>query len=187
MRRARSIAAFVLILVIVTMGVPVSAQTTTGEEPPHKHMITTNPFLILFSWWNIEYEYKLANNSTVGFVGSYYSFEDDESEFDAAKSKYMSGYLIYRLYPSGKAPSGFYFGGRFGITGIEVDYFDETATEKGTAYGFGLEVGYTWLLGANQNFAISMGVGATRLFGSDLEDETGFLPIIRLVNIGVAF
>jgi hypothetical protein len=36
-------------------------------------------------------------------------------------------------------------------------------------------------------FAISMGVGATRLFGSDLEDGDAFLPIIRLVNIGVAF
>ena len=169
------------------MSIPVAAQGNTGGEPPHRHLITTNPFLILFSWWNVEYEYKLANHSTIGFVGSYYSFEDDEDEIDAGNSKYMSGYLIYRYYPSAKAHSGFYFGGRLGITGIEVEYLDEQPTEKGTAYGFGLDVGYTWLLGEGQNFAISVGAGATRLFGSDLEDETGFLPIIRLVNVGVAF
>ena len=124
----------------------------------------------------------------IGIAASYSSFEDDEDDLDAAKSKYLSGYLIYRYYPSAKAPSGFYFGSRLGMTSVELEYLDGSPTETGTAFGFGLDVGYTWLLGDNQNFAISVGVGATRLFGGDLEDDqVGFLPIIRLVNIGVAF
>jgi hypothetical protein len=173
---------------MAAMSVPVTAQGNMSPEPTSKHLITTNPFLILFSWWNVEYEYKMARHSTLGIAASYTSYEDDTSDIDAAKSKYLSGYLIYRYYPSVKAPSGFYFGGRLGVTSVEFEYLDGAPTEKGTAYGFGLDVGYTWLLGDNQNFAISVGAGATRLFGGDLEDDqAGFLPIIRLVNVGVAF
>lgn len=188
MSRARCLTVIGLILVMASMSVPVTAQGNMPPEPTSKHLITTNPFLILFSWWNIEYEYKVARHSTFGIAASYSSFEDDEDDLDAAKSKYLSGYLIYRYYPSAKAPSGFYFGSRLGMTSVELEYLDGSDTETGTAYGFGLDVGYTWLLGDNQNFAISVGAGATRLFGGDLEDDqVGFLPIIRLVNIGVAF
>jgi hypothetical protein len=177
-----------LILLIASTSIPVNAQDSTGDLPPNNHLLTTNPFLLLFGWWNVEYEYRLANHSTLGLAGSYTTFEDDEDEVDAAKSTYFSGYVIYRYYPSAKAHSGFYFGGRLGVTSVEFEYFDDSPSETGTAYGFGLDVGYTWLLGQNQNFAVSVGVGATRLFGGDLEDEqVAFLPIIRLVNIGVAF
>ncbi len=188
MSRARCLTVIGLIIVMASMSVPVAAQDNTPPAPTTKNLITTNPFLILFSWWNIEYERKIAPNSTLGIAASYTSYEDDEEDMDAAKSKYLSGYLIYRFYPSGKAPSGFYFGGRLGVTSVEFEYYDDEPTEKGTAFGFGLDVGYTWLLGDNQNFAISVGAGATRLFGGDLEDDqAGFLPIIRLVNVGVAF
>ena len=188
MSRVRCLTVFGLILITCAMSVPALAQGNSGEEPTSKHMITTNPFLVLFSWWNIEYEYKLASHSTIGISASYTSFEDDEGEQDAAKSKYLSGYALYRYYPSAKAHSGFYFGGRLGITSVEFEYLDGAPAEKGTAYGFGLEVGYTWLLGAEQHFVMSLGVGATRLFGGDLEDDqTAFLPVIRLVNVGVAF
>ena len=186
MNRTRCLAALVL-LAVLSAGVPAAAQTTDEGLPPGKHMITTNPFLLLFSWWNAEYEYRLNSTSTIGLAGSYNVFEDDESELDGEKAEYYSGYAVYRYHPSGKAHSGFYFGGRLGVTSIAVEYFDGSEEETGTAYGFGIELGYTWLLGDKQNFAISLGVGATRLFGSDLEDETGFLPIIRLANIGVAF
>jgi hypothetical protein len=188
MGKARCLVIIGLLILMTSMSVPAAAQVSTGGEPPHKNLITTNPFLLLFSWWNVEYEHLMGPNFSLGLAGSYSSFEDDESDFDAAKSKYSSGYVIGRYYPSAKAPSGFYFGGRLGMTSVEIDYFDNSDTEKGTTYGFGLDVGYTWLLGANQNFAISVGAGATRLFGGDLEDDVvGFLPIIRLVNIGVAF
>jgi hypothetical protein len=160
------------------------AAQDTASAPSHRHMITTNPFLVLFSWWNIEYEFTLTNHSTIGFAGSYVQYEeDDESE----KTKYMGGYVIYRYHPSAKAPAGFYFGGRLGMTSVETEYADPSSDDSGTAYGFGLDIGYTWLLGENRNFVISVGAGATRLFGNDLEDDTAFLPIIRLANIGVAF
>lgn len=184
MSRKSCLAIIGLLFVMVLINVPVNAQQDTSA-PQHRHMLTTNPFLILFSWWNVEYEFKLAPHSTIGFAGSYSVFgENDENEDN---TKYMGGYLIYRYYPSAKAHAGFFFGGRFGMTGVEIEYSDGSEKETGTAYGFGIEVGYTWLLGQSEMFAISLGTGATKLFGSDLEDDTAFLPIIRLVNIGVAF
>jgi hypothetical protein len=185
MKKTRRFAMLVSLFVLVAASVPVSAQDQTGGEPANRHLITTNPFLLLFGWFNAEYELKLANHSTIGVAASFNSFEDDDEGED---SKYISGYAIYRYYPSGKAHSGFYFGSRLGMTSVEIDYLDTGETEKGQAFGFGLDVGYTWLLGDGQNFAVSVGVGATRLFGGDLEDDQmAFLPIIRLVNIGVAF
>jgi hypothetical protein len=182
MNGMRCLTLAVLILAMFLAGGPVASQAAPAA-PSHKHLITTNPFLVLFSWWNVEYEFTLSNQSTFGFAGSYTQFDDNDDE----KTKYMGGYLIYRYHPSGKAPAGFYFGGRLGITGVRTDYTDSRHDKWGTAYGFGLDVGYTWLLGDSQNFAISLGVGATRLFGRDLEDDTAFLPIVRLANLGVAF
>ena len=188
MNKVRCLTVFVVILVMAASSLPVSAQGNTGGDDGNKNLITTNPFLLLFSWWNVEYERKLAPNSTLGIAASYTSFEDDSDDPFGESSKYLSGYLIYRFYPSAKAPAGFYFGGRLGMTSVEIEYYEDDSTEKGTAYGFGLDVGYTWLLGEQENFAVSVGVGATRLFGGDLEDDqAAFLPIVRLVNIGVAF
>jgi hypothetical protein len=186
MNNARYLAVALVFLLLAVSSAPVAAQSE--EAPPHRHLITANPFLLLFGWFNGEYELKVANHSTIGIAASYNTFEDDEDDPEGEKSKYISGYLIYRYYPSAKAHSGFYFGGRLGMTSVEIEYLDEGTTDDGTAFGFGLDVGYTWLLGEGQNFAISVGAGATRLFGGDLEDDqVGFLPIIRLINVGVAF
>lgn len=188
MNRVRCLTVFALIVVMAGMSLPVSAQETTSGDVDNKNVITTNPFLLLFGWWNVELERKLAPNSTIGIAASYTSFEDDDEDLDGEASKYLSGYLFYRFYASGKAPGGFYFGGRFGVSSVEIEYYEDASSEKGTAFGFGLDVGYTWLLGDKENFVVSVGVGATRLFGGDLEDDqAAFLPIIRLVNIGVAF
>ena len=44
-----------------------------------------------------------------------------------------------------------------------------------------------WLFGAKRNFALSLGAGATRLFGGDLDEGSVLIPTARLVNIGWSF
>ena len=39
----------------------------------------------------------------------------------------------------------------------------------------------------NRNFALGLGIGASRLFGGDLEDTSAYLPTVRLINVGWAF
>jgi hypothetical protein len=101
--------------------------------------------------------------------------------FDEGDEKYRSLNAFYRYYPQGAALTGFYFGGRAG------GYSVSDSNEDNTVFGFGLEVGYNWLLGANRNFYIGLGIGAIRLVGADLEDASATIPTLRLLNIGWAF
>lgn len=141
---------------------------------PHEQILSANPFLLLWEWANVEYERKVSPTGSVGIAGSTVSFDDGDANY-----KSLNGF--YRYYPSG-ALEGFYLGGRLGIhQGSEDD-------DDGHVYGFGIDIGYAWLLGDNDNFYIGLGIGATRFFGGDLDtDERVVLPSIRLVNIGVAF
>ncbi len=181
MSRTRCLAVFGLILIMVFMSVPGGAQEPDTGNDSHRHLLTTNPFLFLFNWYNIEYELKVARHSTVGFAGSYVTFDD-------GRETYAGGSLLYRYYASGKAPGGFYLGGRLGMFGVEIENSITHDSEKENTYGFGIDVGYTWLLGDTRSFAISMGAGAIRYFGGDLADDAkAGMPIIRLVNIGFRF
>jgi len=64
-------------------------------------------------------------------------------------------------------------------------YYLNEGYDNGTFFGAGVELGYTWLMGANKNWYLGMGVGVTRLLGG-LSDSFTF-PQVRLVNFGYAF
>jgi len=146
----------------------------TGTKAPvaHKQVISANPFLLLWEWGNIEYERKVSPKMTVGAAASVLSVDDVNYES-------LNGLLRY--YPQGAAMSGFSFGGRLGVHNGSDD------KEEGHTFGFGVDIGYSWLLGADRNFYIGMGFGLTRFFGGDLEEDRVVLPSIRLINVGFAF
>ena len=60
--------------------------------------------------------------------------------------------------------------------------------DSGTAASFGFSLEYQWLLGARQNFAVTMGGGARRLvvFGDQVSGSSLALPTFRL-SIGRGF
>ncbi|NNM33452.1 MAG: hypothetical protein HKO53_10320 [Gemmatimonadetes bacterium] len=60
---------------------------------------------------------------------------------------------------------------------------DDLADEV-TVFGAGFELGYSWPLGVNRIFALGLGMGASRLFGGDLDDNSAYLPAVRIVNVG---
>jgi hypothetical protein len=169
---------FLLTATIVLLGsLPGRAeaqQAGTKEPVAHENVISANPFLLLFEWTNVEYERKVSPTGTVGASGSWISFDEGDEV-------YRSLNAFYRHYPQGAALTGFYFGGRGGV------YSVSDSDEDHTVFGFGFEVGYNWLLGANRNFYIGLGIGAIRLFGGDLEDASATIPTLRLLNIGWAF
>jgi hypothetical protein len=151
-------------------------QEGTRAPVPHDQVISANPLLLLFEWFNAEYERKISNTSTAGIGGGWISLDGGDDD-------YVNVHGFYRYYPQGAALSGFYFGGKLGVHRVETSGADE----DGTALGFGIDVGYNWLLGVNRAFYVSIGIGANRLFGLDLEDASATLPTLRLVNIGFAF
>ena len=52
-----------------------NASAAVGQEGKveRKVVISTNPILDMFTWWNGEVEVKIASHSTVGVAGSYIS------------------------------------------------------------------------------------------------------------------
>ncbi len=180
-----------LVLVLV-----VSAATPSFSDAPsdsasaavqRKVVIATDPILDMFQWYSAEVQIRIAQVLTTGVGGSYLSLDDDKDQF-------TSGNAFLRYYPQGYALEGFSLGARMGIYYVKTEDQDEDAIieeeEEATMYGFGIEIGYCWLLGAAKRVSISTGIGAVRLFGGDFEEEDDVLktlPTIRLVYVGIAF
>ncbi|UCH85222.1 MAG: DUF3575 domain-containing protein [Candidatus Latescibacterota bacterium] len=144
------------------------AQEYSGiAEVEKKNILSTNPILDIFAWFNVEYERKIGPTGTVGLAGSVIAPNEEDIQ-------YIS--VFYRFYPQERALSGFFVGGRIIVGNFEGN--------KG--YGFGIDIAYSWLLGKNKGFSISLGIGAARLFDEDLDESVTF-PTLRLVNIGFAF
>ena len=155
--------------------VPLEGEAQSVRDPVAQDaVISVNPFLLLAEWFNVEFEHKTGERATLGLQASLVTL-------DAGAEEYQSVNAIYRYYPQGAALTGFYFGPRAGIFRVE-DGLDEA-----TVFGAGFELGYNWLLGADANFAIGLGIGASRLFGGDLDNDSAFLPTVRLINVGWAF
>lgn len=189
-----------LFLILVVLMIP--AVVTAQGEGSTKFVINTNPIIDMFTWYNAEVEIKVSDTGTMGVSGSYVTFEFSATDMTTgteltADDKYMNLYGFYRYYPT-EALKGFFFGGRAGVNLVTANaeatsdtgefYIDEA---DGTFYGVGIDIGYSWLLGKNENFYVSLGIGAIRLFGGDLDEDTYdvtlTLPTIRLINIGLGF
>lgn len=161
-----------LVLAILLTPVPALAQDGTQVPVPHNQTVSTNPFGLMYEFVNAEYERKLTPSTTWGLSASHLGVDD----FD-----YTNGNLMFRFYPQGAALSGFFIGSRTGIYRVSGN------DDAGVFFGAGFEVGYNWLLGAKRNFDISIGLGATRLFGGDLEGASLTIPSLRLLNVGISF
>jgi len=167
--------AFLLGLALVFLGgaVPPAAAQSTEIDPAgqHQRLISMNPFGYLFEWYNMEYEQKVGPSTTLGFTGSV--ARPDDATFGGANA-------IFRFYPQGTAFKGLYIGGRTGV------YYLNDVDDDGTVIGAGLEIGYTWLMGAQKNWYLGLGLGLTRIFGGDL-DGSALIPQARFVNFGYSF
>lgn len=145
-------------------------ESESDAAASHQNLITANPFGFVFEWFNVEYERKIRANTTLGFTASYATPDG---------GTLATGNVILRLYPQGTALKGFYIGGRTGT------YYLNDYDDNGTFLGAGVEVGYTWLMGANKNWYLGMGAGVTRLFGG--VSGSAVFPQVRFVNFGYAF
>jgi hypothetical protein len=168
----------ILFSLLIAIG-PVQAGAQTEDLPALRNVISANPFLLIATWFNAEYERVATSSSSIGIRLSTLSLDVDDSLTDE-EADYYSGRAFWRYYPSG-APGKFFFGLSAGVTSLE-----ETG-EAHTVFGGGFELGYNWLLGRRRNFYVSLGAGADRLFGGDLGGASAVIPTVRIINIGFSF
>ncbi len=201
-RTGRAVFLAVLVLVLFQTGASLAQDTTpqasTPADPPSRRIVAwTNPILLVFGWYMVEGEVRLRENHTVGISGSFLDFKtDDPGDPDYEETEYYSINLFYRYYPKASF-KGFFIGVQMGTAEVNQkenveDNFGiptgETEETSGNAYSAGVLIGYGWLLGDAQRIAVSMGIGANRLFGGDVdEDANPTVPVIRLINVGIAF
>ena len=152
---------------------PASAQDE-GMRPPvaYDQVLSASPILLMFKWFNADYERRINSATTWGVSASYLPLEDSE---------YGRASVLIRYYPQRAALTGFYLGGQTGV------YRTSEGRQHEVFYGAGMDIGYAWLLGAQQRIGVSVGLGITRVFGGDLDGTSTAIPNVRLLNIGVAF
>ena len=159
--------AFAAVAMCVATASPAAAQFEPVPTAPHQNVISANPFGLLFNLFNVEYERALSATSAAGIGGSTIRLNDD---------RYLNADVFWRYYPSATPFRGFTLGAKVGVTSVG----------SSTYLGYGADVNYSWLLGPRDNLYVSLGFGLKRLVGNDLDTE-GYVPTVRLVNIGRAF
>ena len=159
--------ALTAVTLCVSATVPAAAQLQPAPATPYQNVISANPFGLLFNLFNVEYERALSSTTAIGIGGSTIRISDE---------RYINADAFWRYYPSATPFRGFTLGAKLGLTSVG----------ERTYLGYGADVNYSWLLGPRDNLYVSIGFGLKRLVGNDLDTE-GYIPTIRLVNIGRAF
>jgi len=170
-----------MFLLVVVIGAATPSGARAQSVTPPKNVISSNPILDVFTWYNLEYERRVAPNGTAGLAGTFIEFNDGDD-------RYMAVTAFYRYFPENDAPAGFFFGGRVGVFGVTAESDVTNDKESITLTGIGVDIGYSWMIGSTRSFAISLGIGAVRLFGDAGDEDIAMtLPTIRLINVGFAF
>ncbi len=159
------------------------------------HILSINPFVLLFGYFSGEYEQRLSPTLSVAVAGSYVNFDSD---------RYSNIDLKARLYPNEVALRGFGFAASVGASAIRTHTSDcylydpavggnGPCTNRNKTFSspsVALELQYQWLLGSRRRTAITLGGGLKRFLGSSgdftLAGVSRFLPTFRS-TIGYAF
>ena len=164
------------ILFALTLLAAANTGARAQDVQPYKNVVSANPFGLLLTWFNAEYERAVGETMTLGVGGSTFEDENDSGVDD----RYTNADVFFRYYPSGRPLDGWAFGAKVGVTDV---------VDQGTYAGFGFDVNRSWLLGKRQNFYVGVGFGLKRLVGIPDEDtfDLEYIPTIRIINIGFAF
>jgi hypothetical protein len=161
-----------LVAILCLAAAPASAQDDVNAPVAHDQVISASPILLMFKWFNADYERRINSVTTWGVSASYLPIEDGH---------YGRASVLIRYYPQRAALTRFYLGGQAGV------YQTTEGQEREVRYGAGMDIGYAWLLGSQQRVGVSIGLGITRLFDGDLGGASIAIPNVRLLNVGIAF
>jgi hypothetical protein len=146
------------------------AQSAGAPAADLRQQISASPFLVMYQYFNLEYEHRATRASTWGLSTSF---------FPSSGADYRNVGAFWHFYPGGQALRGFYIGGRVQAHRASDDRVSATLG------GVGFELGKNWIIG--RRTLVGIGAGVTRLFGTPLGGDTLTLPTFRIANVGVAF
>jgi len=164
----------------ITLASSASAQSIDSDRAGlRSNLISSNPFGLLFEWYQGEYERAVSPSFSVAVAFAAFNLADDDvSSIDG----------IVRYYPSERAVRGLSLGASVGYAGVEEEICDFSGcneTDTYSAFTVGIRGDYVWLLGRGQHLAVAAGLGAKRLLSDRIDGIEG-LPVARL-SLGYAW
>lgn len=170
-----------------------SRVSSRDEDSPRTptQVISVNPFLPLFGFFQGEYEHRVADNASIGISGAHMKLDDLYTSLD----------VKLRLYPQERVLEKLGISAGLGYGRVRTEnpgYCDDPSGPVDTpscdqkrslsAPTFALEAQYQWLLGANRATAVAIGGGLKRFFLEERETSgvNRVVPTLRL-TIGYAF
>jgi hypothetical protein len=166
---------------VLTASVFGAAAASAQEAPaaaPITQAITTNPINVILGHYYAEYERAISPAATAAVSASTFDFFG-EGRITSVKGK-------YRYYLNGIAFQGFALTGTGGALYASGDT-DGANTEREIFPAVGLEIGYTWRLGARDNILITPNIGAMRVFGTVEGSDFDFAWPTSGLSVGFAF
>lgn len=176
---------FPIAALVLCFAAPVRAQ----EIARPFQFVSTNPIGFVLGVFSADYERQIQPQATAAISGS--TFGIGAVNFYSLTGK-------YRYFVNGIPFDGFSVAGTAGLAGASISGydpddcrdFDECGGGRESAFfpTAGLELGYTWVLGANKRIIVQPTIGAKRMFVPGLGSQT-FSAAIPTggINIGYAF
>ena len=163
-------------------------QTRVPSTKSPTQVISVNPFLPLFGYFQGEYEHRLTKNASVGISGAHTKLDDVYTSVDVKLRLYPQERVLEKL--------GISAGLGYGRVQSEDANFCDTSLSipcvadkpSASAPTFAVEAQYQWLLGGGRSTAVAIGGGVKRYFIAEERSANleRVVPTLRL-TIGYAF
>jgi len=182
-------------IIMLTIIQSIFSQNDNEEK---KSTLQTSPLLWLFTdiysdntsdmlfIMDLEYQYKISKNSNISFTLSflYNDHTINYEEYDSVNDKYIFYSKDETYYQVGFKPmyihrpfdtglKGFYLG-IYPNFGFRYSIIDNNSTFY-TELGYGLSLGYKWILGSGLTIQIGGGIGRTFSFPKKSDHDTNFI------------
>lgn len=175
------------LIVAAAAGILLAAPAHAQDEaipPPHRTLITANPFGLLVDYYNVEVERAVSDVASISLA-----FERSTAD----DNNVTAGDVRFRYYPQARVFSGIALGASLGYGKFNEDIDDgefEPGDTDDTMSGptLGLEVDYSWLVGRDRRLYIGLGFGIRRLLsGGDNDGDPTLIPGGRYFGVGYTF
>ncbi len=161
-------------------------QTREPSTKSPTQVISVNPFLPLFGYFQGEYEHRITQSTSVGISGAHMKLDDVYTSVD----------VKLRLYPQERVLEKLGISAGLGYGRVKTPYANVCDPFVGilcvpdkpsaSAPTFAVEAQYQWLLGRGRSTAVAIGGGVKRFFIAESPNLERVVPTLRL-TIGYAF
>lgn len=189
MFKIKTMKKIILFVTIAFLSLNVVSQETKNKYPQDinkKYELKLNAFsLIVFSSFDVSYEYLLNKNSSFG-VSLFYNFNDIDNDLYFPKKFSLTPHYRW-FFSETRYARGFFVEG-FGMLNTYEDYFlfSDTSSQKETDFALGISVGGKFIIRNGFTAEVLLGIGRN-LFKDSNSNIGNYLITRGGISLGYRF